>query len=127
MGEAESAQFLSSRLASDAHVSASTQNQALNALLFLYRKSSKRRWGFAGKEWGWQWVFPGNENYVDGLTGENRRHHLHETVLQKAFKEARIKAGIFKPAGVTPYGILSLLTCWKMVIHSNGSGIVGSQ
>ena len=36
---------------------------------------------------------------VDRLTGENRRHHLHETVLQKAFKEARIKASIFKPAG----------------------------
>jgi site-specific recombinase XerD len=29
----------------------------------------------------------------------HRRHHLHETVLQKAFKEARIKAAIFKPAG----------------------------
>ena len=37
MGEAEIARFLSS-LASDAHVSASTQNQALNALLFLYRE-----------------------------------------------------------------------------------------
>ena len=36
MGEAEIAQFLSS-LASDAHVSASTQNQALNAMLFLYK------------------------------------------------------------------------------------------
>jgi hypothetical protein len=34
MGEPEIAQFLSN-LASDAHVSASTQNQALNALLFL--------------------------------------------------------------------------------------------
>jgi hypothetical protein len=38
MGEAEIAQFLSS-LASDAHVSASTQNQALNAMLFLYKGS----------------------------------------------------------------------------------------
>jgi hypothetical protein len=44
-------------------------------------------------------VFPATSHYVDKLTGENRRHHLHETVLQKAFKEARIKAGIFKPAG----------------------------
>ncbi|MCI0484669.1 MAG: phage integrase N-terminal SAM-like domain-containing protein, partial [candidate division NC10 bacterium] len=35
MGEAEIGQFLSS-LASDSHVSASTQNQALNAILFLY-------------------------------------------------------------------------------------------
>ena len=36
MGEKEIAQFLSS-LASESHVSASTQNQALNSLLFLYR------------------------------------------------------------------------------------------
>jgi len=44
-------------------------------------------------------VFPATSHYTDRITGENRRHHLHETVLQEAFKEARIKAGIFKPAG----------------------------
>ena len=59
----------------------------------------ERKYPNAGKEWGWQWVFPATSHYVDRLTGEKRRHHLHETVLQKAFKEARIKAGIFKPAG----------------------------
>jgi integron integrase len=37
MAEAEIAHFLSS-LASDSHVSASTQNQALNAILFLYHQ-----------------------------------------------------------------------------------------
>jgi integrase len=37
MGEEEIEKFLSS-LATDSHVSASTQNQALNALLFLYRQ-----------------------------------------------------------------------------------------
>ncbi|MBI4611892.1 MAG: phage integrase N-terminal SAM-like domain-containing protein, partial [Candidatus Rokubacteria bacterium] len=37
MGEAEIGRFLTS-LASDSHVAASTQNQALNALLFLYHK-----------------------------------------------------------------------------------------
>src|SRR6267142_585661 len=36
MGEKEIARFLSS-LASEQHVSASTQNQALNSILFLYR------------------------------------------------------------------------------------------
>ena len=45
MGESEIAQFLSS-LASDAHVSASTQNQALNALLFLYREILKKDIGY---------------------------------------------------------------------------------
>ena len=58
-----------------------------------------RKYPNAGKEWGWQWVFPATSHYVDSATGEKRRHHLHETVLQRAFKEARIKAGLAKPAG----------------------------
>ena len=52
MGEAESAQFLSSRLAGDAHVSASTQNQALNGLLFLYKEILEKKVGFRGKRVG---------------------------------------------------------------------------
>src|SRR6266481_2942624 len=55
----------------------------------------------AAKEWGWQWVFPATGHYVDKLTGENRRHHLHETVLQKAFKEARIKGRHLQAGGVS--------------------------
>jgi hypothetical protein len=45
MAEAEIAQFLSS-LASDSHVSASTQNQALNALLFLYHEVLGKEIGY---------------------------------------------------------------------------------
>ena len=45
MGEKEIAQFLSS-LASDSHVSASTQNQALNAVLFLYREVLRKEIGY---------------------------------------------------------------------------------
>jgi integron integrase len=59
----------------------------------------ERKYPNAGKEWGWQWVFPATSHYTDTLTGEKRRHHLHESVLQRAFKEARLKAGICKPAG----------------------------
>lgn len=44
MGEPEISQFLSS-LACDLHVSASTQNQALNAVLFLYREAIERKIG----------------------------------------------------------------------------------
>ncbi|HSE86718.1 MAG TPA: integron integrase [Candidatus Binatia bacterium] len=58
-----------------------------------------RKYPNAGKEWGWQWVFPATSHYTDRLTGEKRRHYLHESVLQRAFKEARLKAGVFKPAG----------------------------
>ena len=45
MGEAEIGRFLSS-LATDSHVSASTQNQALNALLFLYREVLRKDIGY---------------------------------------------------------------------------------
>ena len=57
-----------------------------------------RKYPNAGKEWGWQWVFPATSHYTDTVTGEKRRHHLHESVLQRAFKEAVLKAGVSKPA-----------------------------
>lgn len=52
----------------------------------------------AGREWGWQWVFPASRTYDDAETGQRRRHHLHETVVQRAFKQAVRAAGIAKPA-----------------------------
>lgn len=58
-----------------------------------------RKYPNADREWGWQWVFPASSHYTDRLTGMKRRHHLHESVLQRAFKDARLKARIAKPAG----------------------------
>jgi integron integrase len=58
-----------------------------------------RKYPNAPREWGWQWVFPATSHYTDRINGERRRHHLHESVLQKMFKEARIKAQVSKPAG----------------------------
>ena len=52
----------------------------------------------APREWAWQWVFPATRFYVDRTTGERRRHHLHETVIQRAVKDAVRKAGIPRPA-----------------------------
>jgi site-specific recombinase XerD len=43
-------------------------------------------------------VFPATRIYVDRTTGQRRRHHLHESVLQRAVKEAVRRAGIPKPA-----------------------------
>jgi integron integrase len=53
----------------------------------------------AGEEWGWQWVFPASTISADPRTGERRRHHLHETVPQRAIREARRRAGLAKPVG----------------------------
>ncbi|HEV8510414.1 MAG TPA: integron integrase [Gemmatimonadales bacterium] len=52
----------------------------------------------AGREWAWQWVFPAGRMYTDPQTGQRRRHHLHETVVQRAFKEALRASGIPKAA-----------------------------
>lgn len=52
----------------------------------------------AGREWLWQYVFPATRTHVDPRTGRRRRHHLHETVVQRAFHEAVRRARIAKPA-----------------------------
>jgi len=52
----------------------------------------------AGREWAWQWVFPARRMYEDPRTGQRRRHHLHETMVQRAFKEAVRVARLTKPA-----------------------------
>jgi integron integrase len=57
-----------------------------------------RKYPHAGREWVWQWVFPATRFYVDRATGERRRHHLHESVLQRALKHAVVQAGVPKRA-----------------------------
>lgn len=155
LGEAEITRFLS-HLAVEGGVSASTQNQALGALLFLYREvlgqpvgwldglvrakpgrllgrgdrdrvtklpqvvkeplrahigrmrarhegdlvagALARKFPAAGRDWAWQWVFPATHAYVHVATGERRRHHLHESVVQRAFREAVHASGLAKRA-----------------------------
>ncbi len=57
-----------------------------------------RKYPNASREWPWQWVFPATRFYKDSETGEYRRHHLHESVLQRAVKEAVRSAGVAKRA-----------------------------
>ncbi len=54
----------------------------------------------AAREWGWQYVFPAAALSVDPRSGVVRRHHISDTVIQKAVKDAVRKAGIVKPATV---------------------------
>jgi integrase len=58
-----------------------------------------RKYPNAPKEWGWQWVFPARQISVDPRSGEPRRHHLHEAVLQRAVRTAARQVGIIKPVG----------------------------
>jgi integron integrase len=52
----------------------------------------------AGREWAWQWVFPATREYADQATGQRRRHHLHETAVQRVFRDGVRSAGIAKRA-----------------------------
>ena len=54
-----------------------------------------RKFPTAGRDWSWQWVFPATRVYRDA-SGQRRRHHLHETVLQSAVHAAVKAAGLTK-------------------------------
>ncbi len=56
-----------------------------------------RKYPNASREWGWQWVFPATRVYAD-RENKRHRHHLHETVLQRAVKEAVRAARLTKRA-----------------------------
>jgi integron integrase len=62
------------------------------------RGALRAKYPNAPRDRAWQWVFPATRFYVDEATGERRRHHLHESVLQRAAKEAVRAAGIPRPA-----------------------------
>jgi integron integrase len=57
-----------------------------------------RKYPRAAREIGWQWAFPASRHYVDLLTGQRRRHHVHETVVQRAVRGALRAARITKHA-----------------------------
>lgn len=57
-----------------------------------------RKYPNASREWSWQYVFPASSRSIDPRSGVERRHHLDETVLQRAVKQAVRRARIDKPA-----------------------------
>jgi len=61
----------------------------------------ERKYPNANREWAWQYVFPSQRLSVDPRSGVVRRHHVDESGLQKAVREAARLAGIPKP--VSPH------------------------
>jgi integron integrase len=57
-----------------------------------------RKYPNAGRDWAWQWLFPASRMYTERKTGQRRRHHLHESSLQRAVKDAVMRTGIVKLA-----------------------------
>jgi integron integrase len=56
----------------------------------------QRKYPNAAGEWRWQFVFPQAQRWVNTRTGQQGRHHVHESILQKAVHEAVMRAGIHK-------------------------------
>ncbi|MCX7109803.1 MAG: integron integrase [Proteobacteria bacterium] len=61
----------------------------------------EKKYPNAGREWGWQYVFPSTKLSVDPRSGVTRRHHADEKTIQRAIKQAVRDAGLVKPA--TPH------------------------
>ena len=77
-----------------------------------------RKYRNAERELGWQYVFPATRRAVDPLDGQEKRHHLDESVLQRAVREAARRAGIDKP--VSPH---TLRHCFATHLLESGADI----
>jgi integron integrase len=57
-----------------------------------------RKLSNADRDWSWQYVFPASRVYVERETGKRRRHHIHDSMIQRAVAEAVRSSGIAKRA-----------------------------
>jgi hypothetical protein len=67
----------------------------------------------AGSSWAWQWVFPARRSYGQAEGGRVGRHHLHESVVQRAMAAAVRGSGIGKRASCHTCDIPSRPICWR--------------
>ncbi len=58
--------------------------------------SLAKKYPNADREWIWYWVFPTINLYVDKNDGKTYKHHIHESVIQKAIKKAATKSNLPK-------------------------------
>jgi len=56
----------------------------------------ERKYKNANQSWAWQFIFPASKRSIDPRTRMERRHHIHESVIQRAIKQAVRDAGIPK-------------------------------
>lgn len=67
----------------------------------------------AARSWNWQYVFPGSRRGIDPRSGEVRRHHLAESVVQKAVARQYERPASRSGRAATPSDIRSPLICWR--------------
>jgi len=84
------------------HVKSIHQRDLLDGFGAVFLPTAlEQKYPQANREWYWQYVFPAPDLSTDKRTGIRRRHHMHETVVQKAVREAARRAQIDKH--VTPH------------------------
>jgi integron integrase len=57
-----------------------------------------RKYPNASKDWRWQWIFPQENRWENTKTGQQGRHHIHESIIQKAVAGAVRKSALTKHA-----------------------------
>jgi integron integrase len=57
----------------------------------------RKTWN-AERDWRWQYLFPASRTYVERETGKRRRHHIHDSAIQRAVAAATRESGISKRA-----------------------------
>lgn len=70
----------------------------------------------APKEWLWQRVLPQETRWKNTVAGEEGRHHTHETILQRAVKEAIRKAGVVSSTLVVTHSVTPLLRAYLRLV-----------
>ena len=73
-------------------------DQRLGAVSVALPDGLARKYPKAPREWPWQWVFPAARTWLDYRTGQRFRHHMHDSMLQRAFRGAVQASGVAKPA-----------------------------
>ncbi len=64
----------------------------------LLPEALDRKYPIASTDWRWQWVFPQENRWINQRTGQQGRHHVHESIVQKAVAQAVRDAGLTKRA-----------------------------
>jgi len=72
------------------------RDKAMNNNRVKLPDNLSKKYPNADREWIWYWVFPAKNLYVDTNDGKTYKHHIHESVIQKAIKKAAIKSNIPK-------------------------------
>jgi integron integrase len=57
-----------------------------------------RKYPGSPTDWRWQWVFPQAHRWRNAQTGQQGRHHIDEALVQRAVRDAVVRAGLTKRA-----------------------------